>query len=131
MSTTRTVALALIVLHPELPACANAPDEAAGLQTATLGGGCYWCVEAVFQSVKGVSNVRPGFMGGYIKDPTYAQVLTKRTGHVEVVQFEYDPRVVEYETLLQIFWRTHDPTTRNRQGPAISSRNCRGILPTS
>ena len=96
-------------------ALADKPDK----QTATFGGGCYWCVEALFQRVDGVSNVRPGFMGGRIANPTYQQVLSKRTGHVEVVQFEYDPTVVQFDKLLQIFWKTHDPTTRNRQGPDI------------
>ncbi|WP_182869768.1 peptide-methionine (S)-S-oxide reductase MsrA [Stieleria mannarensis] len=86
-------------------------------ETATFGGGCYWCVEAVFQRIEGVSNVRPGFMGGRMKNPTYQQVLTGRTGHVEVIQLEFDPDVVSYNTLLQVFWRTHDPTTKNRQGP--------------
>ncbi|MCS7469520.1 peptide-methionine (S)-S-oxide reductase MsrA [Stieleria sp. ICT_E10.1] len=89
------------------------------LETATFGGGCYWCVEAVFQRISGVSNVRPGFMGGRIENPTYRQVLTGRTGHVEVIQLEFDPDVVTYETLLQVFWRTHDPTTKNRQGPDV------------
>lgn len=89
------------------------------LEKATFGGGCYWCVEAIFQRIEGVENVRPGFMGGRMKDPTYEQVLTGRSGHVEVVQMEFDPSVVDYETLLQIFWRTHDPTTRNRQGPDV------------
>ncbi|PAY17645.1 peptide-methionine (S)-S-oxide reductase [Rhodopirellula sp. SM50] len=89
------------------------------LETATFGGGCYWCVEAVFQRIDGVSNVRPGFMGGRIENPTYRQVLTGRTGHVEVIQLEFNPDVVNYETLLQVFWRTHDPTTKNRQGPDI------------
>ncbi|MEO1526248.1 MAG: peptide-methionine (S)-S-oxide reductase MsrA [Planctomycetota bacterium] len=103
-----------LTLHPgHHPAFGDAPE----LETATFGGGCYWCVEAVFQRLEGVENVRPGFMGGRIENPTYQQVLTGRTGHVEVVQFEYDPDVVDYETLLQVFWRTHDPTTRNRQGP--------------
>ncbi len=88
-------------------------------ETATFGGGCYWCVEAVFQRIEGVSNVRPGFMGGRIENPTYHQVLTGRTGHVEVIQLEYNPDVVTFETLLQVFWRTHDPTTKNRQGPDV------------
>lgn len=91
-------------------------DDTTG-ETATFGGGCYWCVEAVFQRMEGVSNVRPGFMGGRIVNPTYQQVLTGRTGHVEVIQFEYNPELVSYETLLKVFWSTHDPTTRNRQGP--------------
>lgn len=92
------------------------------LQTATFGGGCYWCVEAVFQRVEGVSNIRPGFMGGRTRNPTYQQVLTGRTGHAEVIQMEFDPDVVSYETLLQVFWATHDPTTKNRQGPDVGTQ---------
>jgi len=101
---------------------AIAQGEVATLETATFGGGCYWCVEAVFQRIEGVSNVRPGFMGGRIANPTYQQVLTGRTGHAEVIQFEYDPAIVDYETLLKVFWSTHDPTTRNRQGPDIGTQ---------
>jgi len=86
-------------------------------EVATFGGGCYWCIEAVFQRVEGVESVSPGFMGGRTKNPTYSQVMTGRTGHAEVINIEFDPRVVAYETLLQVFFRTHDPTTKNRQGP--------------
>ena len=89
------------------------------LDTATFGGGCYWCVEAVFQRIKGVETVAPGFMGGHIANPSYDQVLTGRTGHVEVVQIRYDPSVIRFGELLEVFWRTHDPTTKNRQGPDI------------
>lgn len=96
--------------------CDASADEGA-TQTATFGGGCYWCVEAVFQRIEGVETVSPGFMGGRTKDPTYNQVLTGRTGHAEVVQIEYDPNVVSYQTLLQVFFRTHNPTTKNKQGP--------------
>ena len=97
-------------------------DESDKLETATFGGGCYWCVEAVFQRVEGVSNIRPGFMGGRTRNPTYQQVLTGRTGHAEVIQMEYDPEVVTFETLLQVFWATHDPTTKNRQGPDVGTQ---------
>jgi len=86
-------------------------------EVATFGGGCYWCVEAVFQRIEGVQSVSPGFMGGRTKNPTYLKVTTGRTGHVEVVNVEFDPNVVAFDTLLQVFFRTHDPTTRNRQGP--------------
>lgn len=91
-------------------------------EIATFGGGCYWCVEAVFQRVNGVETVSPGFMGGRIKNPTYDQVMTGRTGHAEVIRITFDPDVVSYETLLQMFFRTHDPTTKNRQGPDIGTQ---------
>jgi peptide-methionine (S)-S-oxide reductase len=86
------------------------------LETATFGNGCYWCTEAVFQRVKGVEGVTSGFMGGHVANPTYEQVCTGLTGHAEVLQLKFDPAVVSYEKLLEIFWSSHDPTTLNRQG---------------
>lgn len=83
---------------------------------ATFGGGCYWCTEAVFQRLDGVRNVVSGFMGGHVKNPTYEEVCRKTTGHAEVIQFEYDPEKISYDELLEVFWKTHDPTTLNRQG---------------
>lgn len=86
------------------------------LETATLGGGCFWCVEAVYQDVKGVERVVSGYAGGHVENPTYQQVCTGRTGHAEVAQITFDPDVISYEEILYIFWRVHDPTTLNRQG---------------
>lgn len=86
------------------------------LEQATFGNGCFWCTEAVFQRVKGVSQVVSGYMGGHVANPTYQMVLTKKTGHAEVLHLTYDPDIVTYEKLLEIFWKTHDPTTLNRQG---------------
>jgi peptide methionine sulfoxide reductase msrA/msrB len=88
----------------------------AGLQKATFGSGCFWCTEAVFQQLKGVHSVVSGYMGGQIRNPTYRQVCEGTTGHAEVIQVEYDPQVVSYAELLEVFWKTHDPTTLNRQG---------------
>lgn len=85
-------------------------------QKATFGGGCFWCTEAVFLSVKGVSKVESGYSGGKVKNPTYKEVCSGLTGHAEVIQVTFDPAVVSYEALLEIFWNTHDPTTLNRQG---------------
>lgn len=87
-----------------------------GLARATFGSGCFWCTEAVFQELKGVQSVASGYCGGTVKNPTYHQVCTGTTGHAEVVQITYDPKVISYEDLLEVFWKTHDPTTRNRQG---------------
>jgi len=87
-----------------------------GLVPATFGAGCYWCTEAVFQRVEGVENVVSGFMGGQTENPTYEDVCRGITGHAEVVQFIYDPNIISYEELLEVFWKTHDPTTLNRQG---------------
>ena len=86
------------------------------LETATLGAGCFWCVEAVYQDLKGVHKVASGYSGGSVENPTYKQVCTGETGHAEVVQVTFDPEVISFEDILYVFWRTHDPTTRDRQG---------------
>lgn len=85
------------------------------LEKATVGAGCFWHVEEAFRTVKGVARTLAGYMGGTKKNPTYEEVCTNTTGHAEVVQLEFDPREVSYEELLTLFWRIHDPTTRNRQ----------------
>ncbi len=84
--------------------------------TATLGAGCFWCVEAVFQQLDGVLKVTSGYSGGHVVNPTYEQVCTKTTGHVEVAQIVYDPSKLSFEKLLEVFWKTHDPTTIDQQG---------------
>ncbi len=92
---------------------ATAPE---GMELATFGGGCFWCVEAVMERLEGVSDVTSGYMGGHVDHPTYEQVCKKDTGHAEVVQVTFDPKVIKYEELLDIFWQAHDPTTKDRQG---------------
>lgn len=91
--------------------------ESAQVETATFGAGCFWCVEAVLEQVDGVIDARSGYMGGTVADPTYEQVCSGRTGHAEVVQVDFDPAKVSYEALLHWFFKLHDPTTLNRQGP--------------
>lgn len=91
--------------------------EATKLETATFGGGCFWCVEAVYQRVDGVKQVVSGYTGGHVPNPTYKAVCTGLTGHAEVCQIKFDPAVVSYEELLIIFFKTHDPTSLNKQGP--------------
>jgi len=86
------------------------------LETATLGGGCFWCTEALFQMLPGVKSVASGYAGGTTESPTYKEVCTGRTGHAEVIQIEFDPAVVSYDKILQTFLDAHDPTTLNRQG---------------
>lgn len=88
---------------------------------ATFGAGCFWCTEAVFQRLKGVDTVISGFSGGHIKNPAYREVVTGRTGHAEVTQITFDPTVISYEELLEVFWKTHDPTTLNRQGADVGT----------
>jgi peptide-methionine (S)-S-oxide reductase len=85
-------------------------------ELATLGGGCFWCTEAVFERLPGVKSVTSGYAGGRTKNPTYEQVCTGDTGHAEVTQIEFDPAKISYEKLLEVFWQAHDPTTLNRQG---------------
>ena len=89
------------------------------LEMTTLGGGCFWCVEAIYQDVKGVQSVVSGYAGGHVENPTYQAICTGRTGHAEVTQITFDPAVISFEDLLYIFWRTHDPTTLNRQGADV------------
>jgi peptide-methionine (S)-S-oxide reductase len=89
------------------------------METATLGGGCFWCLEAVFEMVEGVSSVKSGYAGGHATDPTYEQVCTGTTGHAEVVQVRFDPSLIGYRELLEIFFAIHDPTTRDRQGADV------------
>ena len=93
-----------------------ASDKPTATQRVTFGGGCFWCIEAVFQRLKGVKSVASGYAGGEVTNPTYKQVCTGETGHAEVVQLEYDPAQVSFDTLLHVFWAAHDPTTLNRQG---------------
>jgi len=95
----------------------NTMNAAAQHETATFGGGCFWCTEALFQMVPGVISVANGYAGGTTDNPTYKQVCTGETGHAEVIQVEFDPKVVSYEKLLDTFWEAHDPTTLNSQGP--------------
>jgi peptide-methionine (S)-S-oxide reductase len=94
----------------------DAAAPAGESELATFGAGCFWCTEAVFGQLKGVRKVAPGYSGGFVPDPTYEQVCTGTTGHAEAVQVTYDPRVISYPELLEVFWRSHDPTTRDRQG---------------
>jgi peptide-methionine (S)-S-oxide reductase len=95
----------------------NTMDEKkANLEKATFGNGCFWCTEAVFLGLKGVEKVESGYSGGKIKNPTYREVCTGTTGHAEVIQITFDPKVISYEELLEVFWNTHDPTTLNKQG---------------
>lgn len=87
-----------------------------GAEVITFGAGCFWCVEAVFQQLDGVLKVESGYSGGMIKNPSYREVCTGQTGHAEVCQITYDPKKISFEELLEVFWKTHDPTTLNRQG---------------
>lgn len=101
---------------------ANMPKEDIKLDTATFGGGCFWCVEAIFQELKGVHRVTSGYSGGDVANPTYREVCSGATGHAEVVQIKYDPALISFETLVKVFFATHDPTTLNRQGADVGTQ---------
>jgi len=91
-------------------------------QVATLGGGCFWCTEAVYLEVRGVEKVESGYTGGHVPNPTYRQVCSETTGHAEAVQVTFDPEVVSYREVLEVFFATHDPTTPNRQGADVGTQ---------
>lgn len=100
----------------------NKPTSLEQYDSATFGAGCFWCVEAIYQSIKGVVFVESGYSGGHVKNPTYKEVCSGLTGHAEVAKIWFDPKVVSYETLLEVFWHVHDPTTLNRQGNDIGTQ---------
>jgi len=95
--------------------------ENKNLETATLAAGCFWCVEAVFDDLKGVESVESGYSGGHTENPTYREVCSETTGHAEVIQLKFDPNVISFKEILQVFFAVHDPTTLNRQGNDIGS----------
>lgn len=92
------------------------------IQKATFGGGCFWCVEAVFERLDGVVDVIPGYSGGHKKNPTYREICTGTTGHAEVAQITFDTKIITFNDLLNMFWKSHDPTTRNKQGNDIGTQ---------
>ena len=91
-------------------------------QLATFAGGCFWCTETIFKRLKGVESVLPGYSGGHVEDPTYEQVCSGNTGHTETTQIQFNPAVIPYEKLLDIFWHTHNPTTLNQQGNDVGTQ---------
>lgn len=97
-------------------------DKDTNDELATFGNGCFWCSEAIFLRLKGVKSAVPGYSGGHVDNPTYEEVCTGTTGHAESIQITYDPDVISYEELLEVFWKTHDPTTLNRQGNDVGTQ---------
>tara|TARA_B100001094_G_C17733841_1_gene577917 strand:- start:4 stop:534 length:531 start_codon:yes stop_codon:yes gene_type:complete len=91
-------------------------------ETATLGGGCFWCVEAVYQRLKGIESVKPGYAGGQVKNPTYREICTGKTGHAEVANIIFDKNIITFKQILNVFWQSHDPTTLNRQGNDVGTQ---------
>jgi peptide-methionine (S)-S-oxide reductase len=100
----------------------NPSTETTDLALATFGNGCFWCTEAIFLQLKGVTKVVSGYAGGSVKNPSYREVCTGQTGHAEVIQLTYDPKVITFAELLEVFWQTHDPTTLNRQGADVGTQ---------
>jgi len=100
----------------------NKPEKNETREVATLAGGCFWCTEAVFSIVNGVEKVEPGYSGGLVPKPTYDQVSTGTTGHAEAVQVTFDPTVISFKEILEVFFATHDPTTLNHQGPDVGTQ---------
>jgi peptide-methionine (S)-S-oxide reductase len=103
-------------------------EEKPKLAKATFAGGCFWCTEAVYAQIKGVESVTSGYLGGSVPNPTYKQVCTGQTGHAEAVEIEFDPAVVGYGKLLEVFFSTHDPTTLNRQGADVGTQYRSGVF---
>lgn len=101
------------------------------MKEAIFAGGCFWCTEAIFQRINGVESVKPGYTGGNIKNPGYKEVCTGRTGHAEAIQIKYDDNLVSFETLMEVFFATHNPTTLNRQGEDVGTQYRSGIFYTS
>lgn len=98
------------------------PQNPSNMQQATFGAGCFWCVEAIFERLEGVYNVESGYSGGHTDNPSYQQVTSGRTGHAEVIRFDFNPDVISFEQLLEVFWHTHNPTTLNRQGADVGTQ---------
>lgn len=110
----------LVLLGVSVPLKAQNMDKK--LEEATFGAGCFWCVEAIYELVNGVEHVESGYSGGHVKNPSYRQVTSGRTGHVEVARIVYDPEKISYEELLEVLWHTHNPTTLNRQGNDVGEQ---------
>jgi peptide-methionine (S)-S-oxide reductase len=131
----RRLALSLLLLIPTLASCepqkvmtaadqqpAKMPEVPAGAETATLGAGCFWCIEAAYRQLDGVYSATSGYMGGQVKNPTYEQICAGDSGHAEVVHVVFDPKKISYEKILAWFWDLHDPTTLNRQGNDVGTQ---------
>jgi peptide-methionine (S)-S-oxide reductase len=109
----------------------NIPNKGSNTDTAVFGGGCFWCVEAIYVELKGVISVTSGYSGGSVENPSYRQVCTGTTGHAEVCQIIYDPSVISFDKLLEVFWTVHDPTEVNRQGNDVGTQYRSVIFYTS
>lgn len=125
----RRIAVAIIIAGASIAmGSGTSGAEEPKLAKATLAGGCFWCTEAVYAELKGVTSVTSGYIGGAVPNPTYKDVCTGQTGHAEAIEIDYDPAVVPFEKLLEVFFATHDPTTLNRQGADVGTQYRSGIF---
>ena len=124
----RSVVITLVVGVSIAMGIGNVGAADPPLATATFAGGCFWCTEAVYAELKGVKSVTSGYIGGAVPNPTYQDVCSGQTGHAEAIQIEYDPAVVSFQKLLEVFFATHDPTTLNRQGADVGTQYRSGIF---
>jgi peptide-methionine (S)-S-oxide reductase len=122
------LALGALAMMPPSATPAPAADPQPALAKATFAGGCFWCTEAVYAQLKGVKGVTSGYIGGQVPNPTYKDVCSGLTGHAEAIEIEYDPAVVSFEKLLEVFFATHDPTTLNRQGADVGTQYRSGVF---
>jgi len=118
----RIILSIILVLTASLAFGQGKEDKMNNYEKATIGGGCFWCIEAVYERIDGVINVVSGYAGGKTANPTYKEVSSGRTGHAEVVQITYDPEKISYKEILDLFWKAHDPTTLNRQGADVGTQ---------
>jgi peptide-methionine (S)-S-oxide reductase len=122
------LALGVFAMMSIVSSSPSATGAEPGLAKATFAGGCFWCTEAVYAEIKGVKSVTSGYIGGQVPNPTYKDVCNGLTGHAEAIEIEYDPQVVSFEKLLEVFFATHDPTTLNRQGADVGTQYRSGVF---
>ena len=122
------LALGALAMMSIVSSSSSAAGAEPGLAKATFAGGCFWCTEAVYAEIKGVKSVTSGYIGGQVPNPTYKDVCSGLTGHAEAIEIEYDPQVVSFEKLLEVFFATHDPTTLNRQGADVGTQYRSGVF---
>jgi peptide-methionine (S)-S-oxide reductase len=122
------LALGVLAMMSIVSSSPSATGAEPGLAKATFAGGCFWCTEAVYAEIKGVKSVTSGYIGGQVPNPTYKDVCSGLTGHAEAIEIEYDPQVVSFEKLLEVFFATHDPTTLNRQGADVGTQYRSGVF---
>jgi peptide-methionine (S)-S-oxide reductase len=122
------LALGVFAMMSIVSSSPSATGAEPGLAKATFAGGCFWCTEAVYAEIKGVKGVTSGYIGGQVPNPTYKDVCSGLTGHAEAIEIEYDPQVVSFEKLLEVFFATHDPTTLNRQGADVGTQYRSGVF---